>query len=270
MVFGGTTIKRATTRFQDFAGAPEDVFVVCPINGGLRAAGGGGTGMMEWILLAGALAGVMLGVLAAVPGLRWLQGAREKRALQALITQVHLKTVFAESGPARGGWGSEVDVARCRSAAADIRQQVRETVSELRPGSSAAADALLEMYRACDTYLLETERRGASFEARLRELRLVLNQGARRLSSGRHVQYLAPGQRAVVRRETLVAAARARTGPQRELAVAGPAAARAENRHGARGRDRERRGTVPVPARRPQDHSVPHAPVAAGVGKDRY
>lgn len=164
---------------------------------------------MWWIFLAGSLGGVVLGVLAAVTGLRRLQGARERRALQALITQVHLKRALAEDGP--GAVEPVSDAVRCRSAVVDIRLQIRETFSELRPGSSAAAAALLEMHRACDAYLRAAERPGGSVEGRLRELRLVLNQGARRLSSGRHVQYLAPGQRAAVRREMLLAAARTKT-----------------------------------------------------------
>lgn len=164
---------------------------------------------MWWFFLAGSLAGVVLGIAAAAAGLRWLQGARERRALQALITQVHLKQALAEKGP--GSAESGMDPVRCRSSVIDIRLQVRETLSELRPGSSASANALLEMHRACDTYLNATDRPGGSVDARLRDLRLVLNQGARRLSSGRHVQYLAPGERAAVRREMLVAAARAKT-----------------------------------------------------------
>ena len=168
---------------------------------------------MWWFFLVGSLIGVVLGVAAAVPGLRWLQGARERRALQALITQVHLKRALAENGP--GTAESGLDPVRCRSSVIDIRLQVRETLSELRPGSSASANTLLEMHRACDTYLNATERPGGSVEARLRDLRLVLNQGARRLSSGRHVQYLAPGERAAVRREMLLAAARAKTEARR-------------------------------------------------------
>ncbi|GAA3290223.1 hypothetical protein ACFFON_09755 [Arthrobacter citreus] len=159
--------------------------------------------------LAGGLAGTVFGVLAAVFAVRWLQGAREKRALQALITQVHLKRAFAENGP--GASAPDLDAARCRSAVADIRHQVRETLSELRPGSSSPAAALLEMHRACDAYLRETEGNSRNYEARLRELRPVLNQSARRLSSGRHVQYLAPGQRAAARKDAVAAAAHART-----------------------------------------------------------
>lgn len=158
-----------------------------------------GKGFTMVFFLAGGLAGTVFGVLAAGFMVRWLQGAREKRALAALITQMHLKRALAESGP--GAMSPDFDAARCRSAVADIRQQVRDTLSELRPGSSSPAAALLEMHRACDAYLRETEGNGRNFEARMRELRPVLNQSARRLSSGRHVQYLAPGQRAAVRKD---------------------------------------------------------------------
>ena len=161
------------------------------------------------VFLAGSLSGAVFGVLAAVFAVRWLQRAREKRALQALVTQVHLKRALADNAP--GVMAPELDAARCRSAVADIRQQVRETLSELRPGSTSPAAALLEMHRACDSYLRETEGSGRNYAARLRELRPALNQSARRLSSGRHVQYLAPGQRAAVRKEALVAAAHARS-----------------------------------------------------------
>ncbi|WP_342022489.1 hypothetical protein AAE021_11625 [Arthrobacter citreus] len=170
------------------------------------------------LFLAGGLAGTVFGVLAAGLVVRWLQRAREKRALQALITQVHLKRALAEDGP--GAVSADLDAARCRSTVADIRQQVRETLSELRPGSASQVSALLEMHRACDAYLRETEGNGRNFEARLRELRPVLNQSARRLSSGRHVQYLAPGQRAATRKETLAAQAPARSGGRREDAKA--------------------------------------------------
>lgn len=161
------------------------------------------------VFLAGGLAGVVLGALGAGLLVRWLQAAREKRALQALITQIHLKRVLAADGP--GTLNPDRDAARCRSAVADVRQQVRETVSELRPGSSSATAVLLEMHRACDAYLRETEGAGRNYEARLRVLRPALNQGARRLSKGRHVQYQAPGERATVRREPAPAAAAART-----------------------------------------------------------
>ena len=159
--------------------------------------------------LAAGLAGAVFGALAAGLAVHWLQGAREKRALQALITQVHLKRALAENGP--GALDVNLDAARCRSAVADIRQQVRETLSELRPGSASPAAALLELHRACDAYLRETEGSSRNYEARMRELRPVLNQSARRLSSGRHVRYLAPGERAALRRDTGAAAARSRT-----------------------------------------------------------
>ncbi len=182
---------------------------------------------MWWIFLAGSLGGLALGFLTAVAGLRWLQGARERRAVQALITQVHLKRALAEDGP--GMVESASDALRCRSAVVDVRLQIRETLSELRPGSSAAAHALLAMHGACDTYLRAAERPGGSVQARLRELRLVLNQGVRRLSSGRHVQYLAPGQRAAVRREMLLAAARSKAA-RAKAAGAGTLSAKNEAR----------------------------------------
>ncbi|MET4060258.1 hypothetical protein ABIB35_001803 [Arthrobacter sp. UYP6] len=187
-----------------------------------------------WVFLGGSLAGVVLGSLASVAVLRWLRGAREKRALQALIMQVHLKRVFAENGP--GALEPEFDRARCRSAVADIRAQVRDTLREVRPGSSSPQSTLLEMHRACEAYLYETERGGRNYEACLQELRLILHQGARRLSGVRHVQYLAPGQRSAVRREMLLAGARARTATRHRAPAVGA-------RHGA-----SRVGAQPVPA----------------------
>lgn len=174
---------------------------------------------MWWIFAAGILAGTVAGAVAAMVVLSWLQRAREKRALRALVTHMHLKRVLAEGGP--GVIEPEHDAARCRSAVADVRQQVRETLSELRPGSFSPAAVLLEMHRACDTYLRETEHSGRNYEAKLRVLRPVLNEGARRLNGARHVQYLAPGQRAVVRR----APGRAVPGPAKP-AVPRPAGSR--------------------------------------------
>ena len=188
-----------------------------------------------WVFLGGSLAGVVLGALASVAVLRWLRGAREKRALQALITQMHLKRVFAENGPGTLEPGL-FDRVRCRSAVADIRAQVRETLSELRPGSSSPLSTLLEMHRACEAYLYETERVGRNYEVCLQELRLILHQGARRLSGVRHVQYLAPGQRSAVRRERLLAGARARTATRHRASAVGA-------RHGA-----SRVAAQPVPA----------------------
>lgn len=160
---------------------------------------------MWWFFLAGILTGMIVGAVASGFVLRRLQGAREKRALQALVTHVHLKRALAEGGP--GVIEPDHDAARCRSAVADVRQQVRETLSELRPGSSSPAAVLLEMHRACDAYLRESDRNDRNYEARLRVLRPVLNEGARRLSGARHIEYLAPGQRAAVR-GTAVQAAR--------------------------------------------------------------
>ena len=196
---------------------------------------------MEWFV-AGSMAGAAVGGVAAGYVRHWMQGAREKRAVQALITQVHLKRVLAEGGP--GVVDPNHDAARCRSAVLDVRQAVRETLSELRPGSTSPAAALLEMHRACETYLRETEGNRHNYEARLRELRPVLNQGARRLSSGRHVQYLAPGQRTAARRDAVAAgtssrpAAHSAGNRERALPIGGnlpaPAAAGATHAEGAR------------------------------------
>lgn len=214
--------------------------------------------MMDWFV-AGSMAGAVAGGLSTGYVRHWMQGAREKRALQALMTQIHLKRVLAESGP--GIVDPDHDAARCRSAVLDIRQALRETLSELRPGSTSPAAALLEMHRACETYLRETEGNRHNYEARLRELRPVLNQGARRLSSGRHVQYLAPGQRTAVRRDAVAAGASGR-----------PAAHSAGNRE----RALPIRGNVPAPAASGAAHAdgarrlMAHAGSGAHSGSDSH
>ncbi|WAP51363.1 hypothetical protein OL239_16280 [Arthrobacter sp. ATA002] len=206
-----------------------------------------------WGFLGGTLIGAVFGALVWAGAGRWLQGAREKRALQALITQVHLKRALAETRP--GAAEPDFDAARCRSAVADIRQQVRETLSELRPGSSSPAAALLEMHRACDAYLRETEGNARNYQARMRELRPVLNQSARRLSSGRHIRYLAPGERAAVSRRTAAAAAsRPAAGSARGNPPVqhGAAAVRGRDSGGSRG-DRARR--IPAHSGASRHHS---------------
>ena len=214
-----------------------------------------GEGATLMFILAGGLAGAVFGALAAGLAVHWLQGAREKRALQALITQVHLKRALAENGP--GALDANMDAAQCRSAVADIRQQVRETLSELRPGSSSSAAVLLEMNRACDAYLRETEGSSRNYEARMRELRPVLNQSARRLSSGRHVRYLAPGERAALRRDTTAAAAPSRTAGRSAL-----------------GSQRAQHGRRTVPARAAGvpgvSHGNPARRVTAHAGADPH
>lgn len=184
---------------------------------------------MWWFFLAGILTGTILGVVASGFLLHWLQGAREKRALQALVTQVHLKRALAEGGP--GVVEPDHDAARCRSAVADVRQQVRETLSELRPGSSSPTAVLLEMHRACDAYLRETDRNSRNYEARLRVLRPVLNEGVRRLSGARHVQYLAPGQRQGAHGTDLPAARPEPAGVKSWTRGEGRAEARTDGRH---------------------------------------
>ncbi|MBP3037377.1 hypothetical protein J2M53_14100 [Arthrobacter sp. zg-ZUI100] len=184
---------------------------------------------MWWFFLAGIVAGTILGAVACGFLLHWLQSAREKRALQALVTHVHLKRALAEGGP--GVIEPDHDAARCRSAVADVRQQVRDTLSELRPGSSSPTAVLLEMHRACDAYLRETDRNGRNYEARLRVLRPVLNEGARRLSGARHVQYLAPGQREAARGTALPAARPEPGGDRSWTRGEGRAEARTDARH---------------------------------------
>ena len=186
---------------------------------------------LEWVLPALLAVALLAGGLAAGWGgcLLW-QRRRELNALRELVTQLHLKRVFAEAGPVSQGPESAVDdPLRCRSAVADARGQVREALAELRPGSVKLAAVLVDMEAACAAYLRQVGADPGAYASRLPALRLELHTGLRRLCSLREdLEYLAPGQRGTVRSgERAAAAARVTDQLARRRAAAGvPASSR--------------------------------------------
>ncbi|WAP51418.1 hypothetical protein OL239_16590 [Arthrobacter sp. ATA002] len=117
----------------------------------------------------------------------------ENAALNALITDLHLKRPLAPIEPrVIAGAG---DAERCRATVLDARDRIIETLAHLRSGS-ANTDVLMRMSTACTRYLRESSRVPDRYQFALMELRETMVDGVRLLSDARwRVRYRSPGER---------------------------------------------------------------------------
>ncbi|MCC3291795.1 hypothetical protein [Arthrobacter sp. zg-Y1110] len=129
---------------------------------------------------------------------RSLDRRHESRALNELVTYLHLKRTLApiDPQPAQGGPME----ARHRSAVQDLRENVMETLAHLTPGSGAT-EVLMRMSAASNRYLRDVAADPGSYQFALMELRRNLDEDLRILTDGRRdVQYLSPGEASTCKR----------------------------------------------------------------------
>ncbi|MCQ1996889.1 hypothetical protein [Arthrobacter sp. zg-Y1171] len=153
---------------------------------------------MEWNVLWPVL-GVLVGFGAGWLAKRSLDRRHESRALNELVTYLHLKRTLApiDPQPAQGGPME----ARHRSAVQDLRENVMETLAHLTPGSGAT-EVMMRMSAASNRYLRDVAADPGSYQFALMELRRNLDEDLRILTDGRRdVRYLSPGG-APVRKRT--------------------------------------------------------------------
>ncbi|MCC3279926.1 MULTISPECIES: hypothetical protein [unclassified Arthrobacter] len=147
---------------------------------------------MDWLLVL-----TVVLVLAVGFGTGWLAKAsvdrREgSRALNELVTYLHLKQTLAPIEPRAATPGPEVD--RARSAVADLREKVIETLAQVHT-RSGANEVLMRMAAACTRYLRVAGDDPARYQFELMELRRGLVGELRILSDGRRdVLYRGPGE----------------------------------------------------------------------------
>lgn len=136
--------------------------------------------------------GVILG-FAAGWATKWgLARREESRALNELVTYLHLKRLLAPTEPQEGEPGPVE--ARYRTSVRDIRENLVESLAYLQPGSEAT-EILMRMSAACNRYLRATRTDPSLYQFELMELRRNLDEDLRILTdSRRDVQYLSPGE----------------------------------------------------------------------------
>ena len=150
---------------------------------------------MDWLTaLIPAAAALVLGLLAGWGSRAAIDRRDENAALDALITDLHLKRSLAPIDPCViVGAGNQE---RCRGAVLDARDRIIETLAHLRSGS-ANTDVLMRLSAACTLYLRESSRTPELYQFALMDLRETMDDGVRLLSDGRwRVRYRAPGGRA--------------------------------------------------------------------------
>lgn len=149
---------------------------------------------MDWLAVSLlAFVSLVLGVGAGWSVRAGLDRRDENAALNALITDLHLKRPLAPIEPRLiDGAGDEE---RCRATVLDARDRIIETLSHLRSGS-ANTDVLMRMSAACTRYLRESTRAPERYQFALMELRDTMVDGVKLLSDARRrVRYRSPGER---------------------------------------------------------------------------
>lgn len=153
---------------------------------------------MDWIWnVVLPVAGIVLGFAAGWLTKQGLARREESRALNELVTYLHLKRMLAPVDPQPAEAAAMEH--RFRSSVQDIRENLMETLAHLQPGSNAA-EVLMRMSAACNRYLRIAAAEPQRYQFELMELRRNLDEDLRILTDGRRdVQYLGPGE-APVRR----------------------------------------------------------------------
>ncbi|WP_461170235.1 hypothetical protein [Arthrobacter sp. Z1-15] len=153
---------------------------------------------MDWLAVSLlALAALVLGTAAGWSIRAGIDRRDENAALNALITDLHLKRPLAPIEPqVIEGAGDEE---RCRATVLDARERMIETLAHLRSGS-ANTDVLMRMSTACTRYLRDSSRAPERYQFALMELRETMVDGVLLLSdAGRRVRYRAPGERSAAK-----------------------------------------------------------------------
>ncbi|UWX97763.1 hypothetical protein N2K95_03505 [Arthrobacter zhaoxinii] len=148
---------------------------------------------MDWIWdVLGPAGGVLIGFGAGWGTRRSRDRRHESRALNQLITDLHLKRTLAPIDPHPAPAGPAE--ARHRSAVQDLRENITETLGHLEPGSGAT-EVLMRMAAVCNRYLRDVAKDPERYQFGLMELRQNLDEDLRILTDGRRdVQYLSPGE----------------------------------------------------------------------------
>lgn len=148
---------------------------------------------MDWIWIAVMpVTGVVLGFAAGWLTKRGLARREEARALNELVTYLHLKRMLAPMDP-RSAETAALEP-RFRSSVHDIRENLMETLARLQPGSTAG-EVLMRMSAACNRYLRITAAEPHQYQFELMELRRNLDEDLRILTDGRRdIRYLSPGE----------------------------------------------------------------------------
>ncbi len=146
---------------------------------------------MDWLLI---LTVVLVLAVGFVVGwfARWSIDRREEsRTLNELVTYLHLKQTLAQIEPRPLLPGPEQQ--RARSAIADAREKIIESLSHLQTGSGAN-DVLMRMSGACTRYLRTSSADPERYQFELMELRRSLVEELRILCDGRRdLRYRGPG-----------------------------------------------------------------------------
>ena len=146
---------------------------------------------MDWLLVL-----TVVVVLGIGFGMGWfarkaVERREEARTLNELVTYLHLKQTLAPIEPQEVPVGPEVQ--RARSAVADARETIVESLSHLQAGSGAN-DVLMRMAAACTRYLRVSGEDPLRYQFELMELRRSLADDLRILCDGRRdVRYRGPG-----------------------------------------------------------------------------
>ncbi len=146
---------------------------------------------MDWLLVLTVGAVLTVGF-----GAGWLAHwsvcrREEARTLNELVTYLHLKQTLAPIEPQEVPVGPEVQ--RARSAVADARETIVESLSHLQSGSGAN-DVLMRMAGACTRYLRVSSEDPVRYQFELMELRRSLVDDSRILCDGRRdIHYREPG-----------------------------------------------------------------------------
>ena len=135
---------------------------------------------MDWLLVL--TVGAVLAVgFAAGWFARWSMGRREEaRILNELVTYLYLKQTLAPIEPQPVSAGP--DAQRARSAVADAREKIIESLSQ--SGFEASA-VLMRMAAACTRYLRVSREEPGRYQFELMELRRSLSDDLRILCDGR-------------------------------------------------------------------------------------
>lgn len=153
---------------------------------------------MDWLAVSLlALASLALGAGAGWSTRAGIDRRDESAALNALITDLHLKRPLAPIEPqVIDGAGDEE---RCRATVLDARDRMIETLAHVRSGSTNT-DVLMRMSAACTRYLRESSRAPDRYQFALMELRETMVDGVKLLSDARRrVRYRPPGERSAAK-----------------------------------------------------------------------
>lgn len=119
--------------------------------------------------------------------------AKERAALNGLLLDLQLKRAFAADTPARVRRAAKItDYQQCKDSIYDSRKLIRDARLQLRP-KSKAFNHLASMSAACNTYLHSARVRPDDYEFFLNELRMSVDEQAKKLGDLKGVDYRSPG-----------------------------------------------------------------------------